>query len=267
VHDGGTGIYTEAGAPGVEIYGCIVYNNGWQAPLADRGHGHAIYIKNESGTKLARDNVLFNQFGFGVHEYSDLGDGGLNGITLEGNVSFDNGALAIPGTSGASNLLVGGEEPVNNSTVVDNTTYYAPGISLPNVRIGYATVPSGSVTLSGNYAVGGDPVLEVGYWSSADVTGDTLAGAGDMVTLTDPTLPGQTWSGNRYYRDPSASAWRYLGTPYSLDGWRTATALSATDEAVASMPDGPRVVVPPASTSPAARRSSSTTRASRPRSP
>ena len=55
VHDGGTGIYTEPGAPGVEIYGCIVYNNGWQAGAGDRGHGHAIYVKNDAGTKLVRE--------------------------------------------------------------------------------------------------------------------------------------------------------------------------------------------------------------------
>jgi len=86
VHDGGTGIYTEPGAPGVEIYGCVVYNNGWQGGAGDRGHGHAIYVKNDAGTKLVRENVLFNQYGFGVHEYSDLGDGGLNNVRVEGTV-------------------------------------------------------------------------------------------------------------------------------------------------------------------------------------
>ncbi|HVH69061.1 MAG TPA: right-handed parallel beta-helix repeat-containing protein [Gemmatimonadales bacterium] len=245
VHDGGTGIYTEPGAPGVEIYGCIVYNNGWQAGPTDRGHGHAIYVKNDAGTKLVRDNVLFNQYGFGVHVYSDLGSGGLNNIDVEGNVSFDNGALALPGTSGAANLLVGGEEPVNNGTVLSNLTYHAPTMSASNVRIGYGTVLSGSVTVSGNYAVGGAPVLWVEYWSAANVTGDTLVGTGDIVTLTDTSLAGQHWSRNRYYRDPIAPAWLYLDTAYPFSAWQAVTGLAATDTAMAGIPLATRVVVRP----------------------
>ena len=245
VHDGGTGIYTEPGAPGVEIYGCIVYNNGWQAGAGDRGHGHAIYVKNDAGTKLVRENVLFNQFGFGVHEYSDLGSGGLNNIRVEGNVSFDNGSLALPGTSGAGNMQIGGEEPVNNSTVRSNMTYYAQSMSELNVRLGYDTVRSGSLAASGNYIVGGNPALTVKDWTSAVVSGDTLVGVDEVVMLTDSILAGKAWSGNYYYRDPLAAAWRYLTTAYTLSGWQGATGLSGTDGAAAGTPLGARVAVQP----------------------
>lgn len=245
VHDGGSGIYTSRDAPNVEIYGCIVYNNGWQLDAGDRGHGHAIYVKNDAGTKTVRDNVLFNQYGFGVHEYSNAGSGGLNGIWVEGNVAFNNGALALPGTSGAANLLVGGEEPVNDGVVLGNMTYYSSTIDQPNLRIGSGTLQNGNVLVNGNYAVGGDPVVLMGYWTSVGMAGDTLVGAGDVVSLSDPTTSGFSWSGNHYYRDPAATAWRYEGTGYSFSGWQTATGLSQTDQAAAGVPTGVRVAVRP----------------------
>jgi hypothetical protein len=245
VHDGGTGIYTEPGASGVEIYGCIVYNNGWQAGAGDRGHGHAIYVKNDAGTKLVRENVLFNQYGFGIHEYSDLGSGGLNNIRVEGNTSFDNGSLALPGTSGAGNMQIGGEEPVTNSTVLSNMTYYAPGMSELNVRFGYGGVRSGSLAASANYIVGGNPVLTVEDWTSAVVTGDTLVGVDQVVLLTDSNPAGAAWSSNHYYRDPLAAAWGYLTTAYTFSGWQGVTGLSGTDVAAAGAPLVARVTVQP----------------------
>ena len=65
VHDGSCGFGWWSSAEGGEIYGCLIYNNGWDAP--DRGHGHAIYAQNSRGTKRIADNILFNQFSYGVH--------------------------------------------------------------------------------------------------------------------------------------------------------------------------------------------------------
>jgi hypothetical protein len=39
-----------------ELYGCLVYDNGWTA--SDRNHGHAIYTQNKEGTKVIADNIL-----------------------------------------------------------------------------------------------------------------------------------------------------------------------------------------------------------------
>jgi len=46
VHDVGTSIF-ESQPSGLEIYGLIAYNSGWDAP--DRSHGPGIYIRNRSG--------------------------------------------------------------------------------------------------------------------------------------------------------------------------------------------------------------------------
>jgi len=241
IHDGGIAIYTFATQPDVEIYGCIIYNNGWQGP--DRGHGHAVYVKNNTGPLLIRDNIMFNQFGWGIHEYSDSGSGLLNNIHVDGNVSFNNGTLSNNSTEG--NMLVGGEEPVNQGSVTANLTFYPSGVGGTNVQLGYLTVQNESVAFQNNYIVGGNLPLDVRYWTQATVSGNTLYGAGTMVNLSDTTTLTQQWSGDQYYRDPGATAWKYAGTSYTFSGWQAATGLGATDQAVAGGPTAPWVLVRP----------------------
>jgi len=77
----------------IEIYGCLAYNNGWQESIF--GNGHGIYAKSTSGPVYLRDNILFNQFGYGLHIYTIAGPDGLTNLHAEGNVSFNNGAVAF----------------------------------------------------------------------------------------------------------------------------------------------------------------------------
>src|SRR5438105_11599754 len=92
VHDGGIGFYNYETASNVEFNGNIVYNNGWQDPT--KGGGHAFYMKSSTGPVLLRDNVMFNQFSYGIHEYTDAGAGQLINITMDGNASFNTGSVA-----------------------------------------------------------------------------------------------------------------------------------------------------------------------------
>ena len=82
--DGFSGIDTE-------IYGSVIYNNGWSAQPADgsygRGHGHAIYTQNYDGIKKITNNVIFYGFGTGIHAYQ-TGKVEQNGI-LRGIENFD----------------------------------------------------------------------------------------------------------------------------------------------------------------------------------
>lgn len=165
VHDGGVAFYTYTGMPDVEIYGSILYNNGWQGP--DRGHGHGLYLKNDVGPVVARDNVVFNQFGYGIHIYSDAGDGLLNGISAIGNISFDNGSLASTGPSAQIGNL--GQMAANNLVVLDNLTYVDPSVGGSNVVLGSGD----GLMASGNYVVGGNGITE-GPWTNATVTGNTV---------------------------------------------------------------------------------------------
>ena len=242
VHDGGVAFYNESDFADVEITGCLIYNNGWQAPAF--GDGHALYLRSSAGPVVARDNIMFNQFGYGLHAYTDSAVGGLVGITLDGNVSFNNGSpsLQYAGSNNA-NLLLGGMQPVSGGVVRNNMTYFSPGVGVYNVVLGYKRFPNSDLTFENNYMVGGNWVLTVGAWSRLAVDGNTLAGPDGMTRLETSDLSGYTWQGNTHWRSPLASAWEYVDSGYKFAAWKEATRVAATDVATPGSPILPQVFV------------------------
>ena len=239
VHDGGVGFYNEPTASDVEVAGCIFYNNGWQGP--DRGHGHGLYLKSFSGPVVVRDNIVFNQFGFGIHAYTNEGSGKLNNIRIEGNVAFNNGTISSVGF--ASNILLGGEEGATASVIRNNFTWFPPSEESTNVRVGYQTYENGSVDVSGNYFVGGGTVLDVGQWGSASIQSNTLVGDASVVRLSDSSPRGQGWRANTYRRDPSSRSWALGGDSYTFAAFRQQTGLGTSDAATDGEPSDVKVVV------------------------
>jgi hypothetical protein len=247
VHDGGIGFFTYPSRMDVEVTGCIVYNNGWA--IGGVGNGHGLYVKSDAGPLVLRDNVLFDQFGFGIHAYTDATDGLLNNITVAGNTSFNNGLLA--GSPSGSNVLVGGLAPADGIVVDSNMTYFSPGVAFPNVWLGWSKsqVLNGSLQVRGNYVVGGAAVFDVHAWRSVTASGNTLVpggGGGELVRLNDSSstdAAGYSWGGNSYYADPADTAWSYHDTTYTLAAWQARTGLGATDHATATPPTAPMVFV------------------------
>jgi ribosomal protein L27 len=209
VHDGGVAFYTEPKFSDIEISGCIIYNNGWQGP--DRGHGHGLYLKSYTGPLVARDNVIFNQYGYGVHAYTNAGTGKLINITVEGNVTFDNGTLADRSMS--SNILFGGADYAAGDVIRGNVAYYAPsartgGGAGPNVTIGWRTTQNGDVIVEDNYIVGGMPPLEFGFWKAARVTHNTLIGLNGGERLIEQHASAsaeQIWRDNAEHGAPATT--------------------------------------------------------------
>jgi hypothetical protein len=85
VHDASQGISFWTGAVNSELYGNILYHNGWEAP--DRGHGHSVYTQNDTGTKRIVDNIMFSGYSFGIHAYGSS-NARLNNFYVEGNTIF-----------------------------------------------------------------------------------------------------------------------------------------------------------------------------------
>jgi len=206
VHDGGVAFYTEPKYPDVEIAGCIIYNNGWEGP--DRGHGHALYLKNLTGPLVARDNVMFNQYGYGIHAYTNSGTGKLINITIEGNIAFNNGSLA-KARDLSPNLLLGGADYAAGDVIRDNILYYSPELrgAGANAMIGWKTLRNGDVVMEHNYVVGGRPLLEFGYWAAARVSNNTLirtgSSLGSAIVRRDGATRGQIWRDNAESRTPT----------------------------------------------------------------
>jgi hypothetical protein len=168
VHDNGNGVAAWTPAENAEVYGCLIYHNGWQGPEPDRGHGHGIYTQNDAGTKRLVDNIVFNQYGYGIHAYTEQGS--LRGFHIEGNILINNG-IAARYQARVDNLLVGGLQPAERITVVRNLSYHTPGMGGTN-KLGYRADNKDAV-VQNNYFIGGNPALRVMGFEQATVTGNT----------------------------------------------------------------------------------------------
>ena len=151
VHDTASGIALWTEALGAEVYGCLIYYNGWSG--ADRPHGHGIYMQNLTGTKRILDNIIFSQFSHGIQAFGS-GAASLDNFHIEGNTVFSNG----PPNNYQRNILVGGGTIAHNLALLNNSLYY-PGAPGQNLNVGY-TPPDGAgvsgATIIGNYIVNGD---------------------------------------------------------------------------------------------------------------
>jgi hypothetical protein len=117
IHDNSQGVSWWVGSKESEMYGCLIYNNGW--PGTDRGHGHAIYTQNKDGVKLIADCIMTGGFGFSMHAYgSKMAD--VDNYLAEGNIVYD-----------AGTFLIGGGKPSHHIRVVNNYLYNVP------MQIGY----------------------------------------------------------------------------------------------------------------------------------
>ncbi len=237
VHDGGNGFGFWSSAVDAELYGNIIYNNGWRE--IDRGHGHGVYTQNEEGTKLIRDNIIFNQYGWGIHAYSE--EGSLSGLRFEGNVAFNNGA---PAGARYDNILVGGRQPAERIVLASNYTYETPteGLTKPNVRLHYEATNNKDLTVTDNYFAGGSPVTSVANWLSVTMTGNTFHGSGSLLELSLPqgvAPTAYTWDNNFYYQGEQAAPFSLNGRALDFSGWRKASGFDHNGAWVTSKTEGP----------------------------
>jgi hypothetical protein len=170
IHDVAQGVGFWSGAVDGELHGNIIYNNGWSAP--DRGHGHAIYTQNATGTKHIVRNVIFFGFGFGVHAYTE--GGSIQGFELVENVWFRTGASSPGQTDHTDGCLIGGLQPVARTRLVGNASY-APAVDARGVQLGWGgSVENEDITLLDNVLVG--RLSFHGHWQQGMVNGNVVHG-------------------------------------------------------------------------------------------
>ena len=188
VHDCADGIasYLNSTTPSnTEIYGCLLYNNGWQG--ANGGVGHNLYAQNETGTATIEDNVLFNSFGDGMQLYGSSA-AYANYFNLLNNDLFDCGILNTGG-SGVQEILLGTNGNIAQSPVLNgNTVYsniplnsnnYPTGTSAEQcLELGWYGAGAANATLTGNYFYSNYSGIELNNMSG---TGITFADFSDNV--------------------------------------------------------------------------------------
>jgi hypothetical protein len=176
-----------------EIYGSLFYYNG-RSSLS-----HGIYMDNKTGSaKLVADSILFFNYGYGLHAYASSPTDTENGITFDGNISFNNGLIANPWPTKGSNILLGvdanGKEPAQNPVVTNNMTYFPKPMDYPTGQgFGYV-MGCANPTVTGNYFVG---TTRWAKCSGGTVTGNTFYGWKyiDAVLQANPaaTYPANTY--------------------------------------------------------------------------
>jgi hypothetical protein len=198
VHDTSQGVITAEGATDARIYGCLFYYNGYESP--DRGHGHGIYAQN-LGTphKQIYDNILFEQFGWGIHAYAEGGH--LDNFDFQGNISFNNGGLS--GTY-HTNILVGGIlNLATNTKLISNSTYNSDQKNSNSLGGGAGCT---SPIVQNNYFVSGT-ALSINDCSSMTITGNTFYGS--ISGFSQSGFPNNTYfssrpSGTKVFVRPNA---------------------------------------------------------------
>jgi len=163
VHDNvGGGLSSWSDAPNSQLYGNIIYNNGWTSP--GRGHGHAIYAQNASGFKKLTDNVIFFGFGTGIHVYTEGGQ--IEGFDVQDNVWYMTGSSDPRTSQRKDNCLIGGFQPVKNLILKNNFGY---SHNSRGTRLGYGgSVTGQTAVVSGNYL--SENFWVAGYWDELNVS-------------------------------------------------------------------------------------------------
>lgn len=176
VHDTAQGFSVWRPAIDAEIYGNIIYNNGWTAP--GRAHGHAIYTQNTTGTKVLEDNIIFFGFGTGIHAYTEGGE--IRGFDVRHNVWFQTGSSDPRSSQRKDGCLIGGFQPVARLTMSENVSWSRHR----GTRLGYGgDIENVDATLTDNYLV--ETFWLRGRWESLTMSGNSIYGGLEGIDPAD----------------------------------------------------------------------------------
>lgn len=135
IHDNGHGVGFWNEATDSELYGIIIYDNGWEGP--DRRHGHAIYTQNQLGTKTISDCIMTGGYSYSLHAYGSR-QTFVDNYLVEGNICYN-----------AGRFLIGGGRPSRNIHVLGNYLYDV------DMQLGYAAPENDSCEIRSNVIMDG----------------------------------------------------------------------------------------------------------------
>lgn len=236
IHDTILGVGFWTPAEDAEATGNIVYHNGFKGP--SRGHGHGFYTQNKDGVKLLHDNVIFNQYGFGIQAYGSEA-AFVENFDMRGNILFNNGIAA--GLLGrVDNLHFSGGKHVNGIRVEENYTYHSPAEGSGYNRFLNSDQDPGVTTagsIRNNYFVGGQ-FNEISFWDKLTFTGNTIYTTAIQAILNkraEQPYSRLVWDNNTYH---GQQVFYIQGRSNPVSQWRQVTALDPNSRFVDGRPQG-----------------------------
>ena len=252
IHDAGDGIGLWSPGVDAEVYGCLVYNNGWLGP--DRSHGHGLYIQNEAGTKRIAEVISFNNFSTGMKAYAE--SSGVTNVQFQGVIAFNNGATAAgSAVTREPNLFVGTtRHAASRIEITDSVLYYPPETETgANLDLGYTADENQHIVVRGNHVVGGNRSIRMLRWRDATISNNMFYAATvgtfiqRLVTLEIPDVdaPGYAWDGNTYFQGGASPPFIYQRRTMTYAGWRQSSGFDGQSSYTAGRPTGVKVLVRP----------------------
>jgi hypothetical protein len=200
IHDtsGGPGVWKEAQE--AEVYGNLMYYNGWIGP--DRAHGHGLYTQNNTPTTLISDNISFDNFDEGMQFYGSSA-GPVQDYNVVGNILAENGQIS--GSLNQSFLFAGGGANLNLNgiTLSDNYTYNPASVSAGYTAFGYPwDTVNGSLSATGNVFTDGLDATDFWHWTSIVFENNQVYSPSNevlMITGFPSGYSSYTFKNNSYY--------------------------------------------------------------------
>ena len=248
VHDAiGNGLGLWLLAPDNEVYGCLIYYNGWQG--TDRAHGHGYYGQNVSGVKQFTDNLVFSQYGNGVQLYGS-DSSYLYNFQLTGNTFFNNGIIAL-NNSGGNNVTLEGGAPAKGIVFNNNATYHVIKAA-GSVSAGSPTQGNADLQMMNNYLVGR---LLLQNWNSITFSGNFVAARIPVAQLVEDVqsyvASNHHWDNNYYLSDILWYPFKFQTTSgasspqYFFPDWQRLTGLDAHSTYSYGVWSGTKIIVRP----------------------
>jgi hypothetical protein len=139
IHDNAQGIGFWKSAVDSEVYGCLVYDNGWIGP--DRDHGPGIYGQNQKGIKAVTDNIFFGNYSNTTQFYGSS-RAYVDNFHIEGNIAF-----GPRKEGGRCTFLIGGGRGSRGIVIKNNILYQIP------MSVGYTAKDSEDCLVEGNVII------------------------------------------------------------------------------------------------------------------
>lgn len=257
IHDTGHGFGFWKEAIDAEIYGCLIYNCGIaNSPGNYNTHGHGIYTQNNTGIKRIRHNMIFNQFGFGIHAFPDPGN--LNGYDIDGNTLFNNGVLTND-TMRYNNILINPYPPytAENITVQNNLSYDSKNaytytsILEADIFLGSTNVNCSNLSMENNHLMGkGRAGVALLQWDtihySNNISYYLTNGSAAIALPSGGSYTANQWDNNTYFTGANTSNFSIQYSPLvNFSTWQTTTGFDANSTYLTANPSSTDIFIQP----------------------